>query len=162
MLIILIILFSILNPNYFAANNFRNVFNALALTITGGASIYYNSDLYHRVYSSSLLFIPTPVCVVIVMFIFTWILLNKSKLGMQIRALGGNREALKLAGVNVVRSEITVYAVAAIQGHKMGPTAGARAMRQAIDIVMKGGSFVEECKAFPELAESVSRWGYVS
>ena len=103
-------------PAFIATYGVQNVFNALALTITGGASIYYNSNLYHRVYSSSLLFIPTPVCVVIVMFIFTWILLNKSKLGMQIRALGGNREALKLAGVNVVRSEITVYAVAGFLG----------------------------------------------
>ncbi len=59
-------------------------------------------------------------------------------------------------------SDIVLAAGGAIQGHKMGPTAGARAMRQAIDIVMKGGDFAEECKAFPELAESVSRWGYVS
>ena len=59
-------------------------------------------------------------------------------------------------------SDIVLAAGGAIQGHKMGPTAGARAMRQVIDIVMKGGDFVEECKAFPELAESVSRWGYVS
>ena len=59
-------------------------------------------------------------------------------------------------------SDIVLAAGGAIQGHKMGPTAGARAMRQAIDIVMKGGDFAEECKAFPELAESVSRWGCVS
>ena len=59
-------------------------------------------------------------------------------------------------------SDIVLAAGGAIQGHKMGPTAGARAMRQAIDIVMKGGDFEKECQAFTELAESVSRWGYVS
>lgn len=103
-------------PAFIATYGVQNVFNSVALTITGGASIYYASDLYHNVYSWSLGFIPLPVLVVIVMFIFTWILLNKSKMGMQIRALGGNREALTLAGVNKTFAEIKVYAIAGFLG----------------------------------------------
>lgn len=144
-------------PAFIATYGVQNVFNALALTLTGGASIYYSSDLYHKVYGSSFLFIPFPVCVVIVMFIFTWLLLNKSRLGMQIRALGGNREALKLAGVNVVRSEVTVYAVAGLLGGIAGllalcrvesgqPTVANGWEFQSVAAAILGGSSFKEGK----------------
>ena len=59
-------------------------------------------------------------------------------------------------------TDIVLASGGAIQGHRMGPTAGAKAMRQAIDIVMKGGDFLEESKKYEELTEAVNRWGYVS
>ena len=50
----------------------------------------------------------------------------------------------------------------AIQGHNMGAIAGARAMRQAIDIVVNGGDFQNEYAQFEELKNAVDRWGYIS
>ena len=44
----------------------------------------------------------------------------------------------------------------------MGAIAGARAMRQAIDIVVNGGDFQNEYAQFEELKNAVDRWGYIS
>ena len=59
-------------------------------------------------------------------------------------------------------TDIILAAGGAIQGHRMGPTAGAKAMRQAIDIVMRGEDFVTAAKEYPELSDSLDRWGYAS
>ena len=144
-------------PAFIATYAMQNVFNSIALTITGGASIYFASDLYQNVYRTSFLFIPTPVCVVIVMFIFTFLILNRSKLGMQIRALGGNREALTLAGVNVVTTEVKVYALAGFLGGIAGllalcriesgqPTVANGWEFQSVAAAILGGSSFKEGK----------------
>ena len=47
----------------------------------------------------------------------------------------------------------------AVHGHPMGPTAGARAMRQAIDAVMAGVDLEEYAKDHAELAGALKMWG---
>ena len=58
------------------------------------------------------------------------------------------------AGVDCV-----VAAGGAIYAHPMGPTAGARAFRQAIDLMMKQGSFDGSEKDYPELTAAIEKWG---
>ena len=45
--------------------------------------------------------IPTPFVIVIGFVVLTWIILNRTSLGRRIYAVGGNREAAHLAGINV-------------------------------------------------------------
>ena len=45
-------------------------------------------------------------------------------------------------------------------GHPGGATAGAKAMRQAIDIVMNGEDFESAAKDKKELSEALSLWKY--
>ena len=47
----------------------------------------------------------------------------------------------------------------AIHGHPMGPVAGARAMRQAIDAAVAGIPIVEAAKEHPELQAAIDAWG---
>ena len=46
-----------------------------------------------------------------------------------------------------------------IHGHRMGSTAGAKSVRQAIDAIMKNISLQEAAKEHPELAASLEDWG---
>jgi methyl-galactoside transport system permease protein len=55
-----------------------------------------------------LILIALAVCAVI------WVLWNKTKFGKYMYAVGGNPEAAKVSGVNVVRTQIKIYALAGI------------------------------------------------
>ncbi len=46
-----------------------------------------------------------------------------------------------------------------IHGHRMGGTAGAKSVRQAIDAVMAGIPLEEAAKQHPELAAALEDWG---
>jgi len=44
----------------------------------------------------------------------------------------------------------------------MGPTAGARAFRQAIEAVQSGSPFELAAEDFPELKSALETWGLIS
>lgn len=58
--------------------------------------------------------IPYLIIFALVICIVTWILWNKTKFGKYMFAVGGNPEAAKVSGVNVVRTQIIVYAIAGL------------------------------------------------
>jgi len=55
--------------------------------------------------------------------------------------------------------DVCIAAGGAIHGHPMGPTAGARAFRQAIDAVMAGQKLGDAGKQHPELGAALDAWG---
>lgn len=57
--------------------------------------------------------IPYVVIIAIIVAIFVWVLFNKTTLGKNMYALGGNPEAAKVSGINVTRNLIFIYAFAA-------------------------------------------------
>jgi len=56
-------------------------------------------------------------------------------------------------------NDIIIAAGGAIHGHPMGAAAGARAFRQAIDVVMSGQSLKEARGQFKELDAALEKWG---
>lgn len=58
--------------------------------------------------------IPFPVILMVLLFVLGHLVLSKTVFGHQVYAVGGNREAAYLAGINVKRVETTVYVIAAI------------------------------------------------
>ncbi len=55
--------------------------------------------------------------------------------------------------------DCVVGAGGAIYAHPMGPTAGAIAFRQGIDLLMKNGEFDGSENGYPELKSAIERWG---
>ena len=53
--------------------------------------------------------IPVPVLISLIFAIFGAWLFNRTKFGLHVRSIGGNREAARLAGINVKIIEILVY-----------------------------------------------------
>ena len=58
--------------------------------------------------------------------------------------------------------DVMIAAGGAIHGHPMGPAAGARAFRQAIDAVVAGRSLEEAAGDFQELKVALDLWGIYS
>ncbi len=57
-------------------------------------------------------FIPIIVLIALVVCIFVWFLQNKTVFGKNVYAIGGNREAAKVSGINVPLTVIIIFALA--------------------------------------------------
>lgn len=55
--------------------------------------------------------IPIPVIIMFIIFIVGWVFLNRVKTGRYIYGLGGNQEAVRLAGIRTKRVETGVYVI---------------------------------------------------
>ena len=74
---------------------------------------------------------------------------------------GGVHPGMVEKYIGEVGKDIVLAAGGAVQGHPGGAAAGARAMRQAIDIVMSGADFEEAAKEKEELCIALKMWKYV-
>jgi ribose transport system permease protein len=95
--------------------------------------------------------IPVPVIIAFVVFTLCWFVLNHTKMGRYVYAIGGNEQVARLAGINVSRIKVGVYAIsgalAAIAGiiltarlESAQPTAGLSYELDAIAAVVLGGT----------------------
>lgn len=101
-------------PPFIATFGMQNIVNSISLLLTAGSSIYFSSFTYRIVTETTILFIPLMVWVAVLVFIVVYIVLKKTKFGTNIHGLGGNREALVLAGINPVKELIKTYAFAGL------------------------------------------------
>lgn len=92
-----------------------------------------------------------PVIYTVILFIILSVLLNKTKFGRYIYAVGGNREAARFLGINIGKVEIVVYGMtgllAAISGivlcarmYTGQPSIGQGSELEAIAAVVLGGT----------------------
>lgn len=95
--------------------------------------------------------IPVPVWLMAAVFATVWYLLNHTRIGRYIYALGGNEAATSLSGINVDRIKIIVYAACGFLSALAGiivtsrlssaqPTAGTGYELDAIAAVVLGGT----------------------
>ena len=94
--------------------------------------------------------IPMPVFIMILMFVIAWFILEKTKLGRHIYAVGGNEKAARLSGVSPKKIKIIVYMISglccSIAGYitcarlsSVTPTAGSGAEMDAIAACVLAG-----------------------
>lgn len=72
---------------------------------------------------------------------------------------GGTTQGHVQLLVEIFGNDLIIAAGGAIHGHPMGPTAGAKAFRQAIDVVRSGKSIRGALADNPELAAAIEAWG---
>jgi len=72
---------------------------------------------------------------------------------------GGVMPAVVPAIINDLGKDCILGAGGAIHGHPMGPIAGGKAMRQAIDAALQGIPLREYAKQHPELQSAIDAWG---
>jgi ribose/xylose/arabinose/galactoside ABC-type transport system permease subunit len=58
--------------------------------------------------------IPIPVIVMLLVFVVGWIFLNRTKTGRYIYGLGGNKEAVRLSGVNTAKIQTLVFVISSL------------------------------------------------
>lgn len=109
-----------------------NVFYGILLTVTRGADIFALPDwfnagielVFHTDAQGATYALNFQIIALLMVFLLTWLLLNRSNIGRQIYALGGNPEAAQRVGFNVVRLNLLVYGY-------MGLLAGVASLVQA-------------------------------
>jgi ribose transport system permease protein len=123
----------------------------LAYTMTDGQPIVDNGLAFRDLGNGYLAGIPVPVVVMLVVYAAIWFLLERTRFGRQVYAVGGNPEAARLAGINVRRVLTSVYVIAggcaglagvvfAARVVSAQPTAGTGYELDAIAAVVLGGT----------------------
>ncbi len=138
-------------PPFIATLGMLSIARSLSYIITEGYPVVGVLPGFLFLGQGSILKIPTPIWLLLVIAIIFSIFLNKTITGRRIYALGGNEEATKISGINTDRLKIMVYCVGGclyafsgiITASKLGigqPTAGNGYELDAIAAVVIGGA----------------------
>jgi ribose/xylose/arabinose/galactoside ABC-type transport system permease subunit len=82
--------------------------------ITGGNDVVPLPNSFQTIAQDQVAGIPNTIIFAIVIGIIGWIALDKTRFGVNVRALGGNRMAAIGNGLRVVKLDLTLYIVAAL------------------------------------------------
>jgi ribose transport system permease protein len=128
---------------------------SIAMVLTQGDSVV-NLPAYFRWFNDGVfLGIPVPIWATVTAFALTWLLLYHTKFGRYVFAIGGNRQALILAGVRVSFWHVGVYVYAGVltalasfimtaRMNAAHPTIGVGLEFDAIAAVILGGTSFEK------------------
>ncbi|MCM3652287.1 ABC transporter permease [Metabacillus litoralis] len=128
-----------------------NIFRGLALIITGASPIFGFSYAMNFVGQENVGIIPVSFLLVILIYVAFHIFLTRTSTGKYIYAIGGNKEAARLAGIPVDRVLILVYTLSGLMAGLAGlvligrtnsasPIAGLSYELDAIAAVIIGGA----------------------
>ena len=81
-----------------------------ALLYTNGQNIY-QLDEFIVFGQGDILGIPTPVIVMVLISGLTWYLLNNTRFGRHLYAIGGNEDAARASGIKVHQTKMTAYVI---------------------------------------------------
>lgn len=85
------------------------IVRGLALISSDGRAVGINDPGFYQLALSKLFGIPTPIWIMLALFVIFGFVLNRTVFGKNILAVGGNPEASRLAGVDVDRTRILIF-----------------------------------------------------
>jgi ribose transport system permease protein len=141
-------------PPFVATLGTLGIAQGLALVLTGGQSVVGIGDALPALYESRPFGVPFSIAMAAAAFLVFGFIVRHTRLGSYVPALGGNREALVLAGVHADLVHIAIYAAGGVMsglaallltgrisaGH---PTAAIGLEFDAIAAVIVGGTSFE-------------------
>jgi len=97
-------------PPFIATLGMLTAVRGVALLSTNGQNIYQigNFTIWGQ---SSVIGIPTPVWFMVGAWVLTWYMLNHTKFGRSLYAIGGNEEAARACGIKIAAIKIKAYLV---------------------------------------------------
>ncbi len=96
-------------PPFIATLGMMTVARGFALIYTGGSPISNLTSSFTSLGGNIGVF-PIPVIIYAVAVAITWVLLNNTRFGKNVYAIGGNVKAAEVSGVNVKKNLIMIYA----------------------------------------------------
>ena len=142
-------------PPFVVTLGMLGICQSLALIVTDGQTISNVGDTIGLAYNAKFLGVPLPIYFALISYAIFHVLLYHTRFGTYVFAIGGNRDALKLAGIRVNIYQIAVYGLSGIMagvasilltarmnsGH---PTAAIGMECDAIAAVIVGGTSFEK------------------
>lgn len=86
-----------------------NLFRGLAFLFTQGRPIYNLDSGFREFFSADLGPIPKPIYFITGFTIISYVILNRTRMGLHFKAIGTNADASRRSGVNVRRSQILAF-----------------------------------------------------
>ncbi|TCO70031.1 ABC transporter permease [Marinisporobacter balticus] len=99
-------------PPFISTLGMMIIARGLALLYSDGRPISSLKDSYNFIGQGKVLGIPFPIIVLMVMAVITHILLNNTKFGKYVYAIGGNENAAVVSGINVDKYKVLIYTYA--------------------------------------------------
>jgi ribose transport system permease protein len=141
-------------PPFVATLGTLGMAQGLCLIVSDGQSVVGIPRAVRDIYSATLAGLPVPVVVALIAYAVFHVLLYHTRFGTYIFALGGNREALRYAGLSPAKWLIGVYTIGGLMAGIAGlfmtarmnaghPTAGLGLEFDAIAAVAVGGTSFE-------------------
>jgi ribose transport system permease protein len=99
-------------PAFIATLGMMGVARGLALIWSNGIPIYGLDERYRFIGQGKVFdVIPVPTLIVIVVYALSWFILNRTRFGRFVYAIGSNEEAARLSGINVTMVTIGIYVI---------------------------------------------------
>ncbi|MCL2034821.1 MAG: ABC transporter permease [Oscillospiraceae bacterium] len=128
-----------------------NIAKGFAYVYTGGSPVRVVTREWQFLGAGHIGIVPTPVVILVIVLIVTGLIMNSTKIGRHIYAVGGNMQAAAFSGINVAKTKFLVHAYSGIMAGLAGvvlasrmysgqPTAGDGAEMDAIAAVVVGGT----------------------
>ncbi len=141
-------------PPFIATLGTLGIAEGLSLLVTNGQSVVGIPSAIEQIYSGSMAGIRWPIILAGLAYLLTHVLLYHTRFGNYVFALGGNREALRVAGISVRGMLIRVYAFGGLMAgfaallltarlNSAHPSAGIGMEFDAIAAVAVGGTSFE-------------------
>jgi ribose transport system permease protein len=138
-------------PPFIATLGMLTAGSGIAYVIGGGAPINGLPQSFGKIANTTVIGLQIPVLVMIVGVIALGIIMRRTSYGMRVYAVGGNRTAAEIAGVNARRVLFSVYAISGLLAGLSGvmlasrvisgpPTLGSGYELDAIAAVVIGGA----------------------
>lgn len=137
-------------PPFIVTLSTQYICQGFAYIITGAQPVRLTDQNFIRIGTGFILGIPLPLYYLIIILGFSWYILNQTRLGRHIYAVGGNTKAAEFSGVSIRKVRLFVYifsgVMAAVAGIVLSarmysgqPTAGGNSAMDAIASVVLGG-----------------------
>lgn len=99
-------------PPFIATLGMMTIARGFALLYSNGRPVSSLTDSYNFIGQGEILGIPFPIIILITMAVITHIMLNNTRFGRYIYAIGGNEQAAKISGLDVGKLLILIYTYA--------------------------------------------------
>jgi ribose transport system permease protein len=128
-----------------------NIAKGFAYVYTGGSPVRVMTQEWQFIGGGYIGIFPVPVLILVLVLIITGLIMNRTKFGRYLYAVGGNTQAAEFSGINVAKVKFLVHAFSGIMAGLAGivlasrmysgqPTAGEGAEMDAIAAVVVGGT----------------------
>lgn len=129
------------------------IIGGLAYSISKGSPVRVMNDTFNVIGTGFIGPVSLPIAYMLVLLIVCYIILQRTCLGRHIYAVGGNAEAAKFAGINIVKTGVIVYTISGVLATFTGifltarmytgqPTLGASMVNDAIAATVVGGTSI--------------------
>ena len=138
-------------PPFVATLGMLSVARGLTYAYTGGMPVPNLSETFLNVGEGSILGVPLPILIFVLIFALLWVVLNHTSYGRTVYAVGGNVKSARTAGIRTRRVTASVYVIAGVLAGLGGliltartssalPQAGVSYELDAIAAVVIGGT----------------------